>query len=233
MEEETLFLTVEEVLNAICLDFRGYDPQPMLFCEVLRAVHGNAIAYKREFGKDGLWISTGPSHRMRWMAGTELVAYMCRIIIAAQLPLAQLVRLCRQIFQTPCHPATSQDTEEPGILIETGIDRFHCKQCGLCCSQLDYRNGITAQDVQRLEQLGRKDVLEWVGRTKTKEGQIIYRMWVIPETNQYAPKPCPFLKPGPTNAQYICSIHDVKPTICRSYPISRKHASMTGCPGFE
>ena len=31
----------------------------------------------------------------------------------------------------------------------------------------------------------------------------------------------------------VCTIQDVKPGICRQYPSSRKHAVMTGCPGFQ
>jgi uncharacterized membrane protein YhaH (DUF805 family) len=56
--------------------------------------------------------------------------------------------------------------------------------------------------------------------------------WVIPGTNEFAPS-CPFLKRGGSPHQWICSIHDVKPDICRNYPVSRKHALMTGCPGFD
>jgi len=233
MEDSELFLTVEQVLNAICLDFRGYGPQPMLFCEVLRSIHGNSVIYKREPGSDGLWISTGKHRRMQWLDGAELIEFMCHTVVNADLGTDQLAVLCRKIFQTSCSPARCPDTGQPGIQIQTKMENFSCKQCGRCCTQLAYHDGITRDDVQRLETLGRKDILEWVGRTKTKDGRTVYRMWVIPETNRLAPKPCPFLKQGPTNSQRICSIHDVKPHICRHYPVSRKHAAMTGCPGFD
>jgi Fe-S-cluster containining protein len=35
----------------------------------------------------------------------------------------------------------------------------------------------------------------------------------------------------PDRNRYRCTIHDIRPTICRQYPGSRKHARMTGCRG--
>ncbi|OQY08333.1 MAG: hypothetical protein B6I22_00910 [Desulfobacteraceae bacterium 4572_123] len=44
---------------------------------------------------------------------------------------------------------------------------------------------------------------------------------------------CPFLKKIPSENRRLCAIHDIKPAICRQYPVSRKHALITGCPGFD
>ncbi len=235
MEENntTLFLTEPQALSAICLDFRGYGPQSMLFCEVLRTIYGDQVVYKRTPGSDGLWVATGRQRRMQWLAGNELVEFMCRAVVNAGLEAKDLAGLCRKIFQAACESAHCPDTGRAGIRVRTDMENFSCKQCGRCCTGLDYHDGITPEDVQQLKDLGRKDVLEWVGHTKGRDGHIVYRMWVVPDTNRPTEGPCPFLKQGAANGRYICAIHDVKPFICRHYPVSRKHARMTGCPGFE
>ena len=82
------------------------------------------------------------------------------------------------------------------------------------------------------EQTGRSDVLEWVGAFKKDGRETVYRIWMKPGTRTFA-ETCPFLQKIPHENKWICRIHDVKPRICREYPVSRKHAIMTGCPGFE
>jgi Fe-S-cluster containining protein len=52
-----------------------------------------------------------------------------------------------------------------------------------------------------------------------------------PGTREFA-EACPFLQQKPAENRWICRIHNVKPQICRNYPVSRKHAVMTGCSGF-
>lgn len=232
MEPHSLFLTRDQALKAICLDFRGYDPQPMLFCEVLRTICQDQFNYSREPGKEGVWVSEENHHRMRWLEGAELVEFMCAAVTGALLVPDQLTALCRLVFQAPCRAGRCPDTGRSGVWVQTGMETFACRQCGQCCTQLKYHDGVTADDIQRLVDLQRDDVLKWVGRTGTGSGETVYRIWVIPGTNRYAPI-CPFLCNGPSSGQRLCAIHDVKPQVCRHYPVSRKHAMMTGCPGFD
>jgi Fe-S-cluster containining protein len=119
-----------------------------------------------------------------------------------------------------------------GICIETGMESFYCRQCGRCCRTLDYHSGITAEDVASWQESGRADILEWVGVTRSNCLVPVYRIWVTPGTNQLA-EVCPFLKRQSSENRWLCRIHDVKPKICREYPVSRKHALKTGCRGFE
>ncbi|MCJ8499638.1 YkgJ family cysteine cluster protein [Desulfatitalea alkaliphila] len=232
MDPERLVLNPEQALNAICLDFRGYGPQPMLFCEVLRAIHGEAMVVRREPGSEGLWIAKPGSGKMRHLEGAELVAFMCDQVRGARLPPERLAVVSRQVFQTACRVVTDPATDAPAIAVDTGMATFACRQCGRCCRHLDYRDGITEADVARLRALDRQDILEWVGVAKGADGRNVYRIWVEPGTNRFA-VPCPFLKRGPTADRWLCRIHAVKPEICRHYPVSRKHAAMTGCPGFD
>jgi Fe-S-cluster containining protein len=232
MEQDHLFLTMSQAVTAICLDFRGYGPQAMLFCEILRTLPNLNVSYNRESGKEGLWISDPGHGNLRWMDGDNLVAYMCDLITGADLDPDDLALICRRVFQAPCRPTRHPETGERGLLVHTDMASFECRQCGRCCRKLDYRDGITQEDVEQLKQLGRTDVLEWMRPVRNAQGQIVYRIWVIPGTNQFA-HPCPFLKRGSCQEHWICSIHEVKPHICRNYPVSRKHALMTGCPGFD
>jgi Fe-S-cluster containining protein len=228
---ETIFLTEGQALQSIVLDFRGYGPQPMLFCEVLRMLFAEELTYKREAGREGLWIAAG-RHKMRWLEGDDLVEFMCNAVQATQWAPERLAALCSLVFQAPCHAGNHPETGRRGVFIHTDMHAFRCRQCGECCRALAYHDGMTAEDVAHLKRRGRKDILKWVRTSKTTEGRTVYRIWVTPGTNQYE-RPCPFLKRGPSPDRWLCSIHEVKPQICRNYPVSRKHALMTGCSGFD
>lgn len=234
--EQDLFLTLPQAVTAICLDFRGYDAQPMLFSEILRTLFDSEITFKREPEREGLWISGRRHGRMHWLEGIDLVERMCHLVTEAhaqsRIGPEKMASLCRQVFQAACQAVRDPESGQWGVRVQTDMSTFECRQCGQCCRQLDYRNGITKEDVDRLKQLGRSDVLEWVRTVRSASGDTVYRIWVTPGTNQFA-DPCPFLKRGSSHDRWICSIHDVKPHICSNYPVSRKHAQMTGCPGFD
>ena len=134
---------------------------------------------------------------------------------------------------TPVNRKTAKKvTGQPGIRVLTGMEDFACHQCGKCCQRLDYHNEITADDVAYWKQAGRSEILDWVGTFQKNDREALYRIWIKPGTRTFA-ETCPFLKKKPHENRWICLIHDVKPQICRQYPVSRKHAIMTGCPGFE
>ncbi|MBI5062553.1 MAG: YkgJ family cysteine cluster protein [Desulfatitalea sp.] len=232
MQSETLFLTAEQALDAVCIDFRGYRPQPMVFSEILLTLTGDDSACRRERGKEGLWIAGKRLGPMRWLEGEALVAYMCSALRQARPAPAQLAAICRRVFQIPCRTAPSPDTGRPGIRVQTEMQGFVCRQCGRCCRSLAYRDSFATEDVARLKAAGRQDVLAWVGVTRTSDGLEHYRIWMTPGTNRFAPA-CPFLKRGSSNHRWVCAIQEIKPNFCRHYPLSRKHASMTGCPGFD
>jgi Fe-S-cluster containining protein len=119
-----------------------------------------------------------------------------------------------------------------GVRIETGMEDFSCRQCGGCCTSLDYHHELTEEDVAQWERLGRTDILKWVRRIEGEGRHKAYRIWTVPGTTRLADV-CPFLKKIPSENRWECLIHDVKPAICRQYPLTRKHGIMTGCPGFD
>jgi Fe-S-cluster containining protein len=234
MKKETIFLNVDQTLDAICRDFRQYEPQVILFAEALRLIEHGRATFKREPGQKGIWLKTSGSNRMRWLEGSDLVAYMCAAVerLKQRNNLDLLATVASRVFQDRCRPAQDTDTQDWGLDIETGMEQFVCRQCGQCCWNLDYHAELLAEDVARWRARGRSDILDWVGVTRHKDGRETYQIWVTPGTNRFA-SPCPFLYKVPTSNHWVCRIHEDKPQICCNYPVSRKHARMTGCPGFD
>ena len=158
--------------------------------------------------------------------------YLCQTITHTDFEPDLLADVCSRVFQTRAFPDKDPTNHQLGIRIETGMEAYTCRQCGQCCQSLEYRNELSAEDIRLWKRLGRKDILEWVG-TIGRNGRIIgYRMWVSPKTGRMVDT-CPFLKRMSKDNQWQCSIQEVKPRICRQYPLSRKHAIMTGCKGFR
>lgn len=230
-DNQRLFLTLPQAVAAICADFKQYDPQLMLFSEILRLLSNGKLHLQRESDRNGAWVNTGTHHNMHWIEGPDLVAYMCNALNKTPLDLNQVVAICSRVFQTRVEAGFCPESNTRGLFIETGMAYFTCRQCGHCCHTLDYHNEVTAKDIKRWQAKDRHDILEWVGHFKAGE-QIIYQIWIPPGTCQLATR-CPFLKKHPSQNRWSCRIHDDKPTICRDYPVSRKHALMTGCRGFE
>ena len=232
LEKESILLTMEQAMTAVCLDFRQYDPQILLFSEIIAVISGGKIAARRETGKNGIWIRRPDERKMRWFEGIELIETLCALIFKIRPDPVLMAAICARVFQTRAFPDKDPTTGRPGIRILTGMEGFACRQCGECCRMLDYHKEVTAADVASWEQMGRSDILDWVGVFQMADQEAVYRIWITPGTRTFAAT-CPFLHKLPHDDRWNCRIHDVKPQICRQYPVSRKHAIMTGCPGFD
>lgn len=231
MAPADLFLTHRQAIEAVQIDFRQYHPQLLLFGEVLRLISNGTIHYQRDPDKPGAWINAPGRRHMRWFEGAALSEYVCHALAKASLDLDQVATLCARVFQSRAYVGQASGSSVRGIFIETGMEKFTCRQCGRCCRELDYHNELTQDDVQRWMDRQRHDILEWVGVFKHRE-HTAYRIWMQPGTRQLASQ-CPFLKQHPSQSRWSCTIHDAKPAICRNYPVSRKHAFKTGCRGFD
>ena len=232
MEKEYIFLTIEQARRAITIDFRQYDPQILLFCSIIGLISDHAIRFKREPDKGGLWVNQTGSPNMRWLEGDRLVEFMCSAVNNAKWTPELLATVSSRVFHSRVQTATDPETGRMGVRIETQMASFACRQCGRCCSALDYRYEVNEEDVLRWKALDRRDILQWVERVDCHKGRTGYRVWVVPGTHKRS-ESCPFLKKNPANNLWVCQIHTVKPQICRNYPVSRKHALMTGCRGFD
>lgn len=101
--------------------------------------------------------------------------------------------------------------------LKIGIDdtfKFHCDQCGKCCIHRD--------DIL----LNPKDVFKIAKKFGTKPIEIIKtycetyigqdsKMPIVRLLPKGPIQRCPFLK------EHKCSIHDVKPTVCATFPLGR------------
>ena len=232
IDRETIFLTLQQAVEAVCLDFRRYEPQIMLFSEILRVVSDGNAVIKQDAEKEGRWVAAEPGSKMVWLDGRALGEYVCRALHEKDLHPDVIVSICARVFQTRVFPGTDPANGRKGIHIETGMEGFSCRQCGDCCKFLDYHDALTTADVKKWQRMGRQDILNRVGFSQKADGTPTYRIWVEPGSTK-RDEQCPFLKHLPAENRWICRIHDVKPRICREYPVSRKHGIMTGCPGFS
>jgi Fe-S-cluster containining protein len=107
---------------------------------------------------------------------------------------------------------------------------FKCQRCGICCLHARF-DEVHEEDIRSWEELGRTDVLQWVRYRPLGQGDFAYEVWIDPVTGEVA-ESCPWIEKKSNGGQYICRIYDVRPTICRYFPASRKHALEVGCKGF-
>ena len=225
---DSLFFTTEGAVSAVQRDFCQYPPQEMLFRELLRLIFGPDMIMMKYTGEEGLWLRMPQDKKMRRLSGDELAGHMCEVVAAAADDLSLLAAICTRVFRT----RASVSSDPPGIIIETEMERFSCHRCGHCCRDLDYSGAFTEADYRRLAEAGREDILEKVAVYRQKDGSRRFRIWVHADTRTPEAE-CPFLEHRSSRNRWRCRIHDVRPEICRQYPTSRKHAEMTGCPGFS
>ena len=230
-EKATLFLTPQQALRAVCLDLRQYAPQIPLMCDILRLISGRDSII-RDPRNGVVWMRRQDRRQPQQIPPAALVTTTCHRLEHAVLSLETWAAICRRVFQTRVSPSVDAATGERGLSVFTAMASFRCRQCGHCCRRLDFRYELTAKDVERWRRAGREDILAWVGVLKKDNGAAAYQIWVVPGTNRFTDG-CPFLRQGSSNHVWVCGIHEVKPMVCRQYPVTRKHAGMTGCPGFD
>jgi len=136
--------------------------------------------------------------------------------------------LYAKVLWVNSYVGTAAEGIEEGIWVETEMEKFNCKQCGHCCMNLSdaYCNFLLDEDIIRWELEDRYDILQFVNQRS-----FFNDIWINPETGEELGR-CPWLKNLP-NKKYICRIHHTKPTHCRNYPHSKRHALTTGCKGFD
>lgn len=229
-DKEAVFLTYEEAVSAILIDFRQYAPQIPLFLRIYRAILSPETMVTEDFRRGGLWASEHGRRSPYPIAPDDFRERLCRTLEKHPPPPGVLVDLCRAVFETDAR--IGRDGADDGIWIETDMEQFRCRQCGRCCRELDYHDQLTETDFALWERRGRTDIMEWVQLIRSGGRVVACTIWVDPETG-IKTVGCPWLKRVPGSGRLECQIHEVKPEICRQYPGSRKHARMTGCIGFD
>ena len=217
---ETIFLTPVEAVDAIAADFGQYGPQPGLFREIAPMILGTDVKMDPIAGK--AWIRRSATLPFEPADDTALGFYLLHVLEASETDTQTLARICGLVFETSVRPGRSEGEE--GIWIDGQMDGFVCLRCGNCCRRLVPL--CEADDLQRWRELGRDDILS---RVQDEPGGR-YRFRTESPSGKPTPS-CPFLRQD--NRIFSCAIQDVKPEICREYPLTRKHARQTGCPGYS
>jgi Fe-S-cluster containining protein len=227
-----IFLTPAQAVDAVALDFQAYGPQPDLFRRVAPLILGNRCRITAGNGK-GCGVSVLRGTTFDPVSDHHLGFYLIHVLETDPPDLHTLTDICRQVFQTRTIPGHDRAGPISGIWVHSQMDRFICRQCGQCCRTLDYETGCEESDIRRWRNSGRTDILAWVRpwRTGPNVSGPAYRIWVDPCTGETA-RTCPWLAPCPDHTgRFICTIHPIKPGVCRQYPYTVKHAFMTGCSG--
>ncbi len=229
-ENEKIFLTRKQVLDAIRMDFVQYESQFDLYQELCPILTDSREFISQEGRNDCLLITRGKKSKTRRMNDQELGRYLLNTLKANSYPLSVLAEICSKVFRTTSWTGRHGKTGVNGIWIKTDMAFFKCRQCGNCCRNLNYQKDCTEKDYRRWKTLGREDILEKVMIIHHESIAPEYRIWIKLDSSQLYTE-CPWLVTASSKGRFECEIQDVKPEFCRQYPLTRKHADMTGCRG--
>ncbi len=79
-------------------------------------------------------------------------------------------------------------------------DTFSCTKCGECCRPIVK---VSKEEVSRIKEAGVKDFIVYDEKIES---------YVLKQVNNR----CMFLKKE--GEEYVCSIYDYRPSVCRQYP---------------
>ena len=230
-KKERFFLTIDETLDAVRCDFAQYASQFNLFSAIWPMIFGDGAYVLRDARSRSVWAKISGKTKLIPSSEDDLKQRILDRLGRYPPEPEHLARICSRVFGAHVEAGVGPEPHSsPGIWVDTGMAGFVCTQCGRCCRSLNYHDGCSVRDYQGWQDLGRTDILDWVGVVR-QHGQVAAcRIWIKPGTNDFA-ETCPWLTRSPGSNRTICTIHDVRPSICRQYPGSRKHARMTGCRG--
>ena len=209
-----IFLTTEEAKDAMYLDLEHYGVQEDTLEEIAELAGGGWPDRFKE-------VIEGGEHRVY-----DVISLVRELLNSPTVIEEVFCGALSIMFWSGVRKVKDHDGEV-GVSLTTELHGFTCLHCGQCCTELDYSRSLTSDDIAMWKKAGRHDILTWVGKDKEDGGYII---WVNPDTGE-PQEPCPFL--ASNNGKHACTIHELKPSICREYPATKKHGFMTGCPGVE
>jgi Fe-S-cluster containining protein len=230
-DKDRLFLSIDEALEAVRIAFANYPFQWNLFAVIWPMVFGDGAYILKDDHTSVIWAKIPGKPKLIPSSENELKRWIADRLKQSPTDPQHLARICALVFGASVKAGSGPEPDRsPGVWIDTDMGGFVCVQCGHCCRTLNYHDGCTLADYKHWQDLGRTDILDWVGIVRHAGRVTACRIWMMPGTNQYAPT-CPWLKKLPDRDRYACTIYSIRPTICRQYPGSRKHARMTGCRG--
>ncbi len=230
-ENEKIFLTPKQVLDAIHIDFQQYGSQFDLFQELCPIITENRNIVTKEGRNNCVLITRGRKSKIRRMKDHDLGNYLFTALCKKTYPLSVMADICSKVFRTKTFVGQNDENGIRGIWIKTEMAQFKCRQCGNCCRNLKYHNDCNENDYKRWEMLERHDIMERVMIIQSDSGTRRYMIWKEPDSGRFYPE-CPWLIPTASKNRFECGIQDIKPDYCRQYPLTRKHAAMTKCKGI-
>jgi Fe-S-cluster containining protein len=87
----------------------------------------------------------------------------------------------------------------------------------------------TVEDVALWIQERRYDILGWVGTVIPETEDVWFDIWVNPRTHDFA-KRCPWLQKDSSTKTYVCTIYDLRPTLCKEWPWHIANVQKVACP---
>ncbi len=227
-QDSRTFLNRSQAVDAIAADFSQYGPQPGLLLEIAPVILGDDVR-TGDVNTDG-WVKIrhGSSRAFEPVDMESLAFYIIHLLETDRTTVEVLARICSLVFKTAVWPG--EDEGETGVWVEDQMNEFECQRCGSCCRGLQHV--CTPEDLNLWERHGREDILCNISAEKGADGKVKYRIRTVPEAGMPA-EDCPFLAPVPGKQIFRCRIQTVKPLVCLEYPLTRKHARLTGCPGFQ
>jgi len=230
-DTDGLFLRVEEAHASIQSALTQYPFSLHLLSTLWPLVFGDASYFQEESGRQRVWVKLPDQKKLICSDPTELRDLLRMKLQKCVLSIDRLAELCKLIFGVRVSVERESDGKSDlGVWIHTDMGRFVCSRCGHCCKALDIKNGVSPSDYHFWQKSGRQDILDWVSVVQEKGEILSCRIWINPLTNAFT-ESCPWLEKVADRNIYRCKIHNVRPSVCRHYPGSRKHARVTGCKG--
>jgi len=117
--------------------------------------------------------------------------------------------------------------------IEPKAENFECKQCGCCCLKYGHELQATKKDLRLWRKKNRQDIIDRIKIVTVGDNKIVaINLWFNPKTGEQVSR-CPWLQNNRRQKKYICRIYDVRPEVCRKYPVSKNKALKDGCSGYK
>ncbi len=186
--------------------WRGFMPTDRIADAITHAQQGGiAVLYARRH-----WRLLG---RAPGAAGTplpELVDWAIRAVEAVRFKRVDPAFIADMVEAVI--PRAWQERVEEWIVRDlpfdgaTALTDFDCMKCGACC--FDNKVELEATDLARFKAAGRDDLLRRVSRQK---GKLLLPLAPTKD------KPCVHLK------QLKCTIYDVRPHLCRDFPVGTEN----------
>lgn len=107
-----------------------------------------------------------------------------------------------------------------------------CTQCGKCCKTL-LLGSIHISETEDWVGHPVRSLADWAQAGLAGVDSSYVDLWINPRTGE-EPERCPWLKKSPDKPGcYNCRIHDVRPSVCRDYPVDAEQAINHRCEMIE